>query len=174
MQVSISYTTRPARKTEVDGHDYHFVSSERFQQMRDQQAFIEHAQVFGNHYGTAKSDLNAILAAGNHALLEVDWQGAQQIRRSHAQAVMIYIFPPDPVTLRQRLFQRCEDDVAEMEQRLAHTRHDLSHCSGFDYFVVNDDFDRAKADLQRIVDVQAQAMGQQRNAVAQLVAAWSG
>jgi guanylate kinase len=148
---SISYTTRQRRETERDGHDYHFVSRETFIEMIARGEFLEHAQVFDNYYGTGRDQVEQALAAGRNLILEIDWQGAQQIRRALPEAVQIFILPPSRAALEQRLRSRRTDSDAVIARRLRDSVTELSHWSEFDYVVVNEDFERALEDLRAII-----------------------
>ena len=147
LAVSVSHTTRPRRAAESDGVNYHFVSESRFKSMVNAGDFLEHAEVFGNRYGTAQSVVDARLQQGLDVILEIDWQGAAQVRRSHPESVSIFILPPSTATLRARLIKRGQDDPAVIETRLAEARGEMAHHGEFDYLVVNDDFDLALAEL---------------------------
>ncbi|MEO1766343.1 guanylate kinase [Thiobacter aerophilum] len=151
VKLSVSYTTRPPRPGEVDGVHYHFVSVERFLEMLNRGDFLESAQVYGNYYGTSQRWIEEQLAAGTDILLEIDWQGAQQIRRLMPQAVSIFILPPSLEALRARLNGRGQDPEEVIERRLAAAREDMSHVGEFDYVIINDDFATASLDLQAVV-----------------------
>jgi len=151
VQVSISHTTRPQRPGEVDGVNYHFVSLETFLSMAEGNAFLEHAEVFGNHYGTSQQWVNETLASGIDVVLEIDWQGAQQIRRLMPEALSIFILPPSRATLEQRLTQRGQDDAAIIAARMAQAVSEMSHYVEADYLVVNDSFDTALQELRSIL-----------------------
>ena len=148
LSVSISHTTRPRRSSETAGVNYHFIARDQFLAMIDRDAFIEHAEVFGNFYGTARETLDATLASGTDLVLEIDWQGAAQVRSARPDAVSIFIVPPSPEALRQRLLQRAQDDPAVIESRLAEARGEMQHHHEFDYLVINDDFETALAELR--------------------------
>ncbi|MGB8692461.1 MAG: guanylate kinase [Steroidobacteraceae bacterium] len=152
LAVSVSHTTRTPRTHEADGRDYHFVSRQRIAELVAAGAFLEHAQVFDNHYGTGRAQVEAKLAAGHDVLLEIDWQGARQVRTASPQCVSIFILPPSRATLEQRLRARGTDSDAVIARRLADAAADMSHCREFDYIVVNDRFDQAVADLLVIID----------------------
>lgn len=152
--VSVSHTTRTKRHTEADGINYHFVTRERFEAMVQAGAFLEHAEVFGNSYGTATTSVEAKFAAGVDVILEIDWQGAAQVRQRRPDAVSIFILPPSLEALRSRLTQRGEDAAEEMERRLTEARNEISHCGEFDYLVVNDEFGAALNQLQGIVTAE--------------------
>ncbi|MCG8486882.1 MAG: guanylate kinase [Chromatiales bacterium] len=151
LQVSISHTTRPMRPGEEDGRDYHFISQEQFQQMVGAEAFLEHAEVFGNFYGTSESGVRAQLDAGQDTVLEIDWQGARQVRQRFPEAVSIFILPPSPEALYERLSARGQDSEAVIQGRMQQAVSEMSHYEEFDYLVINDDFDSALAELAAIV-----------------------
>jgi guanylate kinase len=149
--LSISHTTRPPRPGDVDGVQYHFVDRATFETMAANGDFLEHADVFGNCYGTSRGAVEPILAAGRDVLLEIDWQGAAQVRRALPGCVSIFILPPSRAELQRRLRARGTDSKATIEKRLAASREEISHAHEFDCIVVNDDFDEAVARLQGIV-----------------------
>ena len=148
---SVSHTTRAPRPGEQDGVDYHFTGRERFLSLIDSGDFLEHAEVFGNLYGTSRSTVEQALAAGRDVILVIDWQGAATIKKLLPDACSIFIVPPSLAALRERLSGRGQDDAAVIEARLAEARDDIGHHQGFDYLVVNDVFDDAAADLRHIV-----------------------
>lgn len=150
--VSVSHTTRPRRPGEVDGVNYHFVSPERFESMRKNGEFLECATVFGNDYGTSRAWVEERLAEGCNVILEIDWQGAAQIKKIMPDAVSIFILPPSLETLRERLTRRGQDNTAVIEKRMAAAVSEISHFGQADYLLVNDDFDRALAVLASIFD----------------------
>jgi guanylate kinase len=147
IRLSVSYTTRAPRPGEVDGRDYHFVSRERFQAMLAGGEFLESAEVYGNWYGTSKTAITRELESGRDILLEIDWQGARQIRQHFADAVSVFILPPSYHALATRLAGRGQDSADIIAGRLAAAADDVSHAGEFDYIIVNDDFDVALADL---------------------------
>lgn len=151
--VSVSHTTRPPRPHEVDGRDYHFVSLGEFARLAAAGAFFEHARVFDNQYGTGREQVAAQLAAGRSVLLEIDWQGARQIRLGMPDCVSIFVLPPSRGALEKRLRTRRTDSDAVIARRLADAATDMSHCPEFDYAVVNDRFEQAVAQLLTIIDV---------------------
>lgn len=151
LHLSVSYTTRRPRPGEIDGLHYHFVAHERFQAMVAAGAFLEHAQVYGNWYGTAEATLRDELAAGRDLILEIDWQGAHQVRNRFPEAVGIFILPPDLATLEARLRGRGQDDAAVIAGRMAQARAEIVHHLDYDYLVINDDFEVALDDLAAIV-----------------------
>ena len=151
LSVSISHTTRPRRPGEQDGVDYHFVDQTRFLEMIAQGAFLEHAQVFGNRYGTARESVNTELQQGRDVILEIDWQSARQVRSLMPEAVAIFILPPSYEELERRLRKRDSDDDKTIKRRMDEAASELSHYREYQYLVINDDFHRALADLQAIV-----------------------
>jgi len=151
LKVSVSHTTRPRRSKEVNGVNYHFVAAEEFRALIERGEFLEHADVFGNQYGTARSSVASCFATGSDVILEIDWQGAAQVRVSHPDAISIFILPPSKETLRIRLTSRGEDARDVMEKRLAEARTEISHHQAFNYLVVNDEFDTALKELEAII-----------------------
>ncbi len=164
--VSVSHTTRTRRPTEIDGRDYHFVDKQEFGQLVAAGAFLEHANVFDNQYGTGREQVAAQLAAGRSVLLEIDWQGARQVRRGMPGCVSIFILPPSRAALEQRLRNRKTDSDEVIARRLRDAATDMSHCPEFDYAVVNDEFDLAVAELLAIVDAGVDAGAATRPALA--------
>lgn len=160
--VSVSHTTRTMREGEQDGVNYHFVSRAVFESMIDQGDFLEHADVFGNYYGTSQVWVRETLAKGQDVILEIDWQGAEQVRRLIPECVSIFIVPPSPEVLRERLVGRGTDASEVVERRLAEAEEECRHAVEFDFLVVNDDFGTAVADLLSIVRAQRLRMGAQQ------------
>ncbi len=152
LRFSVSYTTRKPRPTEADGEDYHFVTPQQFDAMVRNDEFLEHARVFDNQYGTGVRTVEEGMARGEWLLLEIDWQGARQVRTRLPSASSIFILPPTRSALEARLRARSTDSEAVIKRRLADAADDLSHWSEFDYVVVNDRFERAVEDLLAIVD----------------------
>lgn len=152
LRVSTSHTTRPARPNEQDGREYFFVDNAEFDRLVDDGVFLEHARVFDNQYGTSRHQLEDKLAAGHDVILEIDWQGARQVRRSMPGCQTIFILPPSREALRARLTGRQTDSQAVIERRLADAVSDMSHYGEFDYVVVNDDFAQAVEQLAAIVE----------------------
>ncbi len=150
--VSVSHTTRKPRANEVDGRDYHFVTPERFQALVAEGAFLEHARVFDNFYGTAKAQIQDKLAAGKDVLLEIDWQGARQVRQAMPGCSSIFILPPARAVLEQRLRERRTESPEAIARRLADAAADMAHYSEFDFLVVNEHFERAAQELGTILD----------------------
>jgi guanylate kinase len=152
LQFSVSYTTRAPRPSERPGIDYHFVSVEVFRAMIAAGEFLEHAQVFDHFYGTAQATVESVLTQGSDLLLEIDWQGAAQVRKRLPESQGIFILPPSRASLEERLRKRRTDSDAVILRRLRDSVTELSHWCEFDYVVVNDVFDRALADLESIID----------------------
>ena len=151
IRLSVSYTTRPPRPGEVDGADYHFVDEPSFRAMKDGGEFLEHAHVHGHWYATSATWLAAQVAAGQDVLLEIDWQGATQVRRLMPGSVHIFILPPSLATLKERLERRGQDAPAVIARRLAVAQEEMRHCGEFDYVIINQDFATATEDLVAIV-----------------------
>jgi len=150
IRLSVSYTTRAPRPGETDGRDYHFVDRPRFELMLAEGEFLEHAEVYGNFYGTSKGSISRDLNAGHDILLEIDWQGAAQVKRHFPESTSVFILPPSFNALRTRLKGREQDSDEVIERRLAAAAHDVAHADAFDYIMVNDDFDLALLDLVAI------------------------
>lgn len=151
VQLSISYTTRPMRPGEVDGRDYHFVTKDTFEAMRAHGDFLESAEVHGNLYGTSRGWIEQRMAAGDDILLEIDWQGALQVRRLMAEAIGIFVLPPSIEVLAQRLTGRATDSEAVIARRVSAARAEIGHVGEFDYVIINNDFEEATRDLTAIV-----------------------
>ncbi len=151
--LSVSYSTRPPRLGERDGVDYHFVTLERFRALQDAGEFLEHAQVHGNWYATGATWLKAQVDSGQDVLLEIDWQGARQVRALVPDSVHIFVLPPSLVSLEERLVRRGQDDEGTIARRLKAAREEMRHCEEFDYVIINQDFASAVDDLAAIVRV---------------------
>jgi guanylate kinase len=151
VRLSVSHTTRAPRPGEQDGQDYHFVSRPTFEAMIERGEFLESAEVHGNLYGTSQSWIDEQRARDVDIVLEIDWQGAQQVRRLIADAIGIFILPPSPDTLRRRLIDRGQDSDAVIERRLQAARGEIAHLAEFDYVMINNNFDDAVEDLVSIV-----------------------
>jgi guanylate kinase len=151
VSLSVSYTTRTARPGEKDGVHYHFVDDPTFIDLIGKNAFLEHAEVFGHRYGTGRDAVEKKLRAGFDVLLDIDWQGARQVRKSFPFCCTIFILPPSLEALRNRLSRRGQDSEEVIEVRMREARAEISHSREFDYLIINDDFDQALADLQSIV-----------------------
>ena len=156
LRFSVSYTTRERRPGEHEGQHYFFVSPEEFRQMIGEGAFLEHAQVFDNFYGTSRAQVESLLAKGHGVVLEIDWQGAQQVRAAMPESVSIFILPPSRAELERRLRGRGTDSETVIRRRLADAETDISHWDEFDFVVVNDDFAAALAALSGIVRGQGE------------------
>jgi guanylate kinase len=154
IEVSVSHTTRAPRPGEVDGVNYHFTDVAAFQAMVAQGAFLEHAQVFDNHYGTARANIEQRLAAGVDVILEIDWQGARQVREQFPDSIGIFILPPSRQALEERLRGRGQDGDEVIARRMRDAESEMSHYGEFDYLVINDDFATALAELAAIVTAQ--------------------
>ena len=170
LRFSISYTTRKQRPNERHSHDYFFVDKAEFERMVAAGEFLEHARVFDNYYGTSRKQVERLLDDGQDVLLEIDWQGAQQIRRALPECRSIFVLPPSREALEQRLRGRGTDSDEVIARRLRDSLADLSHWSEFDYIVVNDDFGRATADLQAIVTGQGEHLRRDRADLRELLA----
>lgn len=151
IMISISHTTRAARPSEKEGVDYHFVTEPVFNAMIQANAFIEHAQVFGASYGTAASEIHNRLSMGIDVLLDIDWQGALQIKNRFPDAATIFILPPSLTILQERLTNRRQDEASVIAYRMQEAQKEMSHYEAFDYLIINDDFDCALKELQSIV-----------------------
>ncbi len=151
IKVSISHTTRPMRDGEVEGINYHFIDNTQFITMLDENAFLEHAEVYGNYYGTSQAWVVNTLAAGKDVILEIDWQGAAQIHKQMSGGVAIFILPPSQEALLERLTCRGQDDKDVIAHRLAEAKEDMSHYVEADYLVINEVFDIALAELEIII-----------------------
>lgn len=149
-KISVSYTTRAPRPGEVDGEHYHFVDRAQFQRMAAEQAFLEHAEVFGRHYGTGREATDALLAAGIDVILDIDWQGARQVLARRPEACSVFILPPSLDELERRLRGRGQDSEAVIDGRMAAARAEMSHFHEYAYLVVNREFDRALEGLGAI------------------------
>jgi guanylate kinase len=170
IRFSVSYTTRKARPNEIPGRDYHFVTSERFTDMVARDEFLEYAQVFDNCYGTGVRAVEEALVNGEQLLLEIDWQGARQVRARLPEARSIFILPPTRQALEQRLKGRSTDSNEVIERRLQDAAQDLTHWAEFDYVVINDHFDTALEDLLAVVEDRGSHLAAQRPEVARLAA----
>jgi guanylate kinase len=151
IRLSVSYTTRPPRPGESEGNHYHFVDVPMFLELKARGEFLEHAFVHGNWYATSATWLRAQVAAGQDVLLEIDWQGAAQVRRLMPDSVHIFILPPSIAALKERLEKRAQDPPEVIAQRLKAAREEMRHCGEFDYVIMNQDFARAVDDLSVIV-----------------------
>jgi len=152
LAVSVSHTTRKARKGEANGKNYHFVSKTTFDEMIINNDFLEYAEVFGNMYGTKRSHINEKLDANIDIILEIDWQGARQVRKNMPDAISIFILPPSKKILLQRLIDRGQDDDETISKRMENSEREMSHYDEFDYLIINNQFDSALNDLKTIID----------------------
>ena len=150
--LSVSHTTRPKRPGEVDGQHYHFVSKSTFESMIAEGAFVEHALVFGNYYGTSKAAISTVLDQGQDLILEIDWQGAEQVRPLFPKAQSIFIRPPSREALRERLFGRGQDDADVIARRLAEAEREMQAYPNYDFLIINDDFSQALNQLRCIFE----------------------
>ncbi len=151
LRFSISYTTRPKRRNEAHGVDYLFVGSDEFERLQAEGALLESANVFDNHYGTSREQVEKYLAAGHHVILEIDWQGARQVREAMPDCITVFILPPSREELERRLRSRGTDTDEVIERRLRDALSDMSHWDEFDYVIFNDDLDQAVADLEAVL-----------------------
>ena len=151
LHVSVSHTTRGQRPGELDGVHYHFTEKDSFLALVEQGGFIEYAEVFGNYYGTAQATVKEQLVKGHDVLLEIDWQGAQQVRKLFPDSKQIFILPPSQFDLRQRLSNRGTDTVEVIERRLGCAVEDMQQYVNFDYVIINDDFNKALHDLESVI-----------------------
>ena len=157
LRFSISYTTRKPRKNEADGVDYLFVTEKKFMQLRDEGEMLEYAKVFDNYYATSRSQVEKHLADNRNVILEIDWQGAQQVRESMPECVTIFILPPSVEELERRLRDRRTDSTEVIERRLRDALSDMSHWTEFDHVIINDDLNQAIADLEDVLDGNGEA-----------------
>ncbi|BDH43985.1 guanylate kinase [Salmonella enterica subsp. enterica serovar Choleraesuis] len=161
-QVSVSHTTRGMRPGEAHGEHYFFVSREEFQTMIARDAFLEHAEVFGNYYGTSRETIEQVLATGVDIFLDIDWQGAAQIRQKMPEARSIFILPPSKLELDRRLRGRGQDSEEVIARRMEQAVAEMSHYAEYDYLIVNDDFDTALGDLKTIIRGERLRMSRQK------------
>jgi guanylate kinase len=177
LQVSVSHTTRAMRPGEEDGMHYHFVSQEAFLKRVESGDFLEHAEVFGNYYGTSEAEVRRHLDEGRDTVLEIDWQGARQVRQRFPEAVSIFILPPDPVALHERLSARGQDSEEIIAGRMRQAVDEMSHYVEFDYLVINEDFQVALSELAAIVTAQRLGLNRQADRQAERISAllnWKG
>jgi len=170
LRVSVSHTTRPIRPGEHDGVNYHFTDEDNFLGMLKRAEFLEHARVFGNLYGTSRIWVEQELAAGTDVILEIDWQGAQQVKRLLPDTIAIFIMPPSRETLEQRLNARGQDDAGVIAARMAEAVEEMSHYVDSDYLVINEDFDQALQELQAIISSLRLRTPRQRQVLGALLA----
>ena len=153
-RLSVSHTTREQRPGEIDGDHYYFVTEQCFQAMCERGEFLEHAQVFNNYYGTSRQAVAALLEQGLDVVLEIDWQGARQVRAAAGNTISIFVLPPSLEQLESRLRHRARDDAKAIKRRMQAARDELSHYHEFDYLVVNDHFDTALEQVRAVVQAQ--------------------
>jgi guanylate kinase len=170
LALSISHTTRPPRPGEQPGEHYHFVEQADFETLAAKGAFVEHALVFGHHYGTHAGMLQKMLERGQDVILEIDWQGARQVRKRFPDCRSVFILPPSLETLRQRLSRRAQDSAEVIEKRMQQARTEISHWEEFDFLVVNDQFETALTDLQVVLQSLRLARPRQQQEYANLLA----
>jgi guanylate kinase len=154
IQASVSHTTRERRSGEEDGVNYHFVTQSEFLKMVDDDSFLEHAEVFGNHYGTSESWVRMTLELGIDVILEIDWQGAEQARKHFPSSQSIFILPPSKQALQERLTLRGQDNKEVIDRRIAAATQEMSHYIDADYLIINDDFETARTQLESIITAQ--------------------
>lgn len=159
--VSVSHTTRPMRPSEIDGVNYHFVDHAKFEDMLENGAFLEHARVFSNLYGTSQQWVEDTLKQGLDVILEIDWQGAQQVRKLIPNTVSLFILPPSLACLRQRLTGRGQDNETVIEARMSEAINEMSHYVEADYLIINDDFTTALAQFQALITSQRLRLNRQ-------------
>jgi guanylate kinase len=169
LRVSISHTTRTARAHEISGHHYYFIDKVEFERLVRAGEFLEHAQVFDNYYGTGRAQVEALRTAGHDVILEIDWQGAQQVRKAQPDCRTIFILPPSRAELEARLRNRKTDSEEVIARRLRDAETDMSHYAEFDYVVVNEDFETAVAELLSILRGGGAEFGVKRPALAPLL-----
>ncbi len=161
MQVSVSHTTRAPRPGEQDGVHYHFISVDEFKALIAKDEFFEWAEVFGNYYGTSKSTIRDSLSRGIDVFLDIDWQGARQIKAQESSAKGIFILPPSLAELEQRLTKRGQDSNDVIAKRMAQAQSEMSHADEYEYLIINDNFDNALNEFERIVLAQRNSFGSQ-------------
>ena len=171
LTVSISHTTREPRPGEIDGQHYHFIETAAFTTAINDNKFLEYAEVFGNYYGTSEQSVRTQLQAGIDVILEIDWQGAQQIKKIFPEAIMVFILPPNIATLRQRLSTRAQDSIDVIEQRLAGAVTEMAQYVNANYVVVNDNFEVALAELKAIIIADRQTLDRQQRRYHRTIAA---
>jgi len=156
LRFSISYTTRPKRRNEAHGVDYLFVNEDEFEKLRDTAALLEYAEVFDNYYGTSREQVREHLRAGHNVVLEIDWQGAEQVRESMPECITIFIMPPSAAELERRLRSRRTDSDSVINRRLRDALSDMSHWHDFDFVIINDNLEAAVAELEAVFDGQGE------------------
>ena len=167
--VSVSHTTRTMRDGEQDGVDYHFLDKETFLSMVEHSAFLEHARVFDNYYGTSQKHVEQQLLSGKDVILEIDWQGARQVRRLMQESQSVFILPPSREALRERLQNRGQDGEDVIARRMQDAVNEMSHYAEFDYLIVNDDFDQALNELKCVIKVNSLRQIRQEHSLEKLL-----
>lgn len=160
--VSVSHSTRSIRPDETDGVDYHFIAPDSFEEMVRDDAFLEHAQVFDNYYGTARAAVEKFLASGKHVILEIDWQGARQVKKKLPETIGIFILPTSREVLEQRLIDRGTDDRKTIDSRMMEADNEMSHHGDAEYLVINQDFEKALYALECIIHAQSFTLSRQK------------
>lgn len=171
LQVSVSHTTRDPRPGEVDGEHYHFVDRAEFERLIEQGAFFEWAEVFGNYYGTSRVTIENTLSKGIDVFLDIDWQGARQVKQQLHDAIGIFILPPSVEVLQSRLDSRGQDSAEVIASRMQQAKDEMSHYDEFDYVLVNDDFDTTLSALESVVFAQRERLDNQKQRNNTLIAA---
>ncbi len=167
--ISISHTTRPQRPGEIHGQDYYFVSKKEFEEMLAEEAFLEHARVFGHYYGTSRQVVTENLKKGMDVILEIDWQGARQVKVKMPESHSVFILPPSTEVLRERLCSRGQDSPEIIARRMREAKAEISHYKEYDYLVVNDEFEQALMELKSIVVCQRLTLEKQQERQAALL-----
>ena len=161
LMLSVSYTTRPPRPGEKDGREYHFVDLPKFEAMLERGEFLESAEVHGHRYGTSQKVIDEVRARGRDLVLEIDWQGAEQVRRLYPESIGIFILPPSMAELERRLRARAQDAADVIRRRMRNSVEEMSHAAEFKYAIINNNFDDARLDLRAIVRAERLATGRQ-------------
>lgn len=169
ISLSVSYTTRSPRENEIHGKDYFFVDDVEFNNMVSEDKFYEHAEVFGNNYGTARASIESVVLSGSDVILEIDWQGALLVREQLPESIWVFVVPPSLKELRCRLEQRQTNSTHDMDLRLSQAKSDLTYASKADYVLINDDFDRACAGLQSIIVAESMRSTRQRQVLCDIL-----
>lgn len=169
LNVAVSHTTRQARPGEVDGVHYHYVSISTFSQMVKDEQFVEHAEVFGNCYGTSMQAINSLLESGKDVVLEIDWQGARQIRASYPEAISIFILPPNLSALEERLTARGQDSAQVIASRMAAAKEEITHYQEYDHILINDHFEQTLNDLIQVLQTPEKTIPLAKGVLEQLL-----
>ncbi len=169
LQISVSHTTRERRAGEVDGKDYHFTQVELFKSMISENAFLEYAEVFGNYYGTSKIEIEKSLSQGIDVILEIDWQGARQIRDMMPEAISIFVLPPSLEALQQRLTHRGQDDKTIIHRRMLAATEEMRHYDEYQYLIINDVFETALNELNALISSHRLTLKSQKSAHQKLI-----